>query len=345
MSRPADETLVRTCFYIGVCLVATALPVRSESNPSWWGLAPIDATAIVGIQWQNLRSSPFADAIWSELDSEIGLPPLPCLAGARQILIASPSLLAIISGSFNAVTLRAEASKIGMKPAGYQGVNLWIAKSGLSLAQLSDQLILAGSRKALDAAIDRSQAERHHYSPLVARGARYGQTDLWVVTDHLPDPLASIFVPIDVDTGMRTGGFEGYVTLGDGLTVEGALDAVSEENAAAVAEKVRESIPSLPAVAQGLDVRVDTTNVLLSLQVGQAEFDSELRGFPARAAQPVTTPRPVSAPVPPAPPVPSVAPIPPVAPIPSGPQVIRIFGLEDGPKEIVLPPPPKPDKP
>ena len=96
---------MRICFYIGLCLVTTALPARPESNPSWWGLAPMDATAIVGIQWQNLRSSPFAEAIWGELDSEIGLPPLPCLADARQILIASPALLAMISGNFNTATL------------------------------------------------------------------------------------------------------------------------------------------------------------------------------------------------------------------------------------------------
>jgi hypothetical protein len=308
----------------------------------------MDATAIVGIQWQNLRSSPFAEAIWGELDSEIGLPPLPCLADARQILIASPALLAMISGNFSTATLRAQASKIGMTPASYQGVNLWLAKSGLSIAQLSDQLLLAGSRTTLNAAIDRSLAERRHYSPLLSRAARYGQADLWVVADRLPDPLASIFVPIDVGTGVQTGGFEGYVTLANGLTLEGSLDAGSAENALAVAEKVRQSIPSLPSVAQGMDVRVDARNVFLSLEVDQAEFAAELRGSPARepqAIEPSPAPQPVAVvPAPPVPPVPPAAAVPPVAPVPAGPQVIRIFGLDEGPREIILPPV-KPDKP
>ncbi len=318
--------------------MATALPAHSESNPTWWGLAPLDATAIVGIQWQNLRSSPFAEAIWGELDSEIGLPPLPCLADARQILIASPALLAMISGNFNTATLRAQALKIGMKPASYQGVNVWLAKSGLSIAQLSDQLLLAGSRTTLNAAIDRSQAERRHYSPLLSRAARYGQADLFVVADRLPDPLASIFVPLDVETGIQAGEFEGYVTLANGLTLEASLDGGSEENAALIADKVRQSIGSLPAIAQGMDVRVEARTVLLSLEVDAAEFAAELRTSPARAPA-AQTPQPVAAVA-----VPSTPIAPTVPAAPAGPQIIRIFGLEDGPREIILPPV-KPDKP
>jgi hypothetical protein len=314
-----------------------ALPILGDSNPSWWGLAPVDATAIVGIQWQDLRGSPFAEAIRGELESEIGLPPLPCLAEARQILIASPALLAMITGNFSAATVRAQAAKLGMKPARYQGVSLWISlgKSDLSVALLSDQLMLAGSRPSLNAAIDRSLAERRHYSPLLSRAARYSQTDLWVVANRLPDPLASIFIPIDG----QTGGFEGYITMNGGLTLEASLDAESEANAEKVADGVRQSVGSLPAIAQGLKVRVDTRNVFLSLEVDEAEFAAGLRGSPVRPPLAPSEPKTVAAiPVTPAPLVP------PAPPQPAGPQVIKIFGLDDGPREIILPPV-KPDKP
>lgn len=321
------------------------MPAFCESNPSWWGLTPVDATAIVGIQWQNLRASPFAEAIWGELGSEIGLPALPCLDGARQILIASPGPIAMITGNFNGMTVRTQAAKIGMKPATYQGVVLWISagKSELSIAMLNEQLLLAGSRSALNAAIDRSLAERRHYSPLLARAARYAQTDLWVVANRLPDPLANIFVPIDA----QTGGFEGYVTLANGLTLEASVDAQSEANAQKVAQSVQQSIASLPAVAQGMEVRVDAANVLLSLKVEEAEFTAGLRGSTARVPQAPPVPREVAAaPIAPVPPIPAAAPapmVPPAPPQPAGPQVIRIIGLDDGPREIVLPPV-KPDK-
>ena len=345
---------MRFCLFLALA----ALPAGCESNPSWWGLAPMDATAIVGIQWQNLKSSPFADAVWGELESEIGLPALPCLADARQILIAQPALLAMISGSFSTATLRAQATKIGMKPASYQGVNLWIASSasGLSIAQLSDQLLLAGSRTALSAAIDRSQGDRRHHAALLSRAARYSQTDLFVVTDRLPDPLASIFVPLDLATGAQTGGFEGYVTVGDGLTLEASLDGGTAEKAAKIGENLRQSIPFLPAVARGLEVRVDATNVFLSLKVDQAQFVSELSGSATPAAPaPQVAPAPQTVAVAPMPPAPIPVPVPvpvavsipvvaPVAPVPAGPRVIRIFGLDEGPREIILSPV-KPDKP
>jgi hypothetical protein len=340
----------------GLSLVAAALPAVCESNPSWWSLAPVDATAVVGIQWQNLKSSPFADAIWGELSSDIGLPPLPCLADARQILIASPALVAMITGNFNPATVRAQAVKLGMKAATYQGVNIWLAsgKSGLGIAQLSDQLLLAGSRTALVAAVDRSLAERRHYAPVLSRAARYSRADLFVVTDRLPDPLASVFVPLDLVAGAQTGAFEGYVTVGDGLALEASLDAGAPDKAETIGTNLRQSIPLLPAVVRGLEVHVDGKNVFLSLKVEEAEFASELRA-PATAASAVPQapqtvaaaplpPAPIAAPVaPPAPVVPPALVAPPVPPVPAGPQVIRIFGLEEGPREIVLPPA-KPDK-
>ena len=102
----------------------------------------------------------------------------------------------------------------GFKPASYGGVELWIApakpRSGpptLSVARMNDQLLLIGSRKTLEATIDRSQSDTGRFiSPLLAQAARFSQTkDLWVVATQLPDPLASLFVPLDTSAK----GFEG----------------------------------------------------------------------------------------------------------------------------------------
>lgn len=306
-------------------LFLAALPALAQSHPTWWGLAPSGATAIVGIQWKTVRSSPFAEAISDQLASSIGLPRLPLLADARDILIVSPPLLVLINGNFNSVTLHTQTAKLGMKQASYQGVALWIPAdtSTLGIAQLNDQLLLAGSRAALQSAIDRSQSERRHYSPLLARAARYAEADLWVVADKLPDPLASIFVPLDVPDG--SGGFEGYATLRNGLTISASLDAGSEENAEAMAQDLQESAPSLPPIAQALEAKVDGRNVFFSLSVEIADSIEPSAAVPPQpAAQPAPPPKP--------------------EPAPTGPQVIRIFGLDDGPREIKLPPA-KPDKP
>src|SRR5271167_1002831 len=214
--------------------LATATLALGQSHPSWWTLASPEATALVGIHWDNLKQSVFADPIAAELSStgSLGFPDLPCLKEATQLLISSPGLLAIATGPFDAKTVSLQAAAAHMKPAIYNNVVLWISPGKtLSIAELSDQLMLIGLRKTLEDAVDRDAAETdRHYSPLLARAARYQSKDLWVVASQLPDPLASLFVPIETPT--KT--FEGSVSVRDGLHLEATIDAGSEDAAATV---------------------------------------------------------------------------------------------------------------
>src|SRR5205085_11468678 len=81
--------------------------LSAESHPAWWRYASPEATALVGIQWEHVRSSHFAYAIGGELTGEggLGFPDIECLKDSRQILISSPALLAIASGNFPAATV------------------------------------------------------------------------------------------------------------------------------------------------------------------------------------------------------------------------------------------------
>jgi len=303
--------------------VLTATLAIADSHPSWWNFAPPEATALVGIRWETLRQSAFAEAIRAELSSSgsLGFPDLPCLSDARQILISSPALLAIAAGNFP--DLRSQATLKGLRPAVYRGVELWISpgKTTLSVAQVSDQLLLIGLHKTLEAAIDRSLAETgRRYSPLLARAARYAQTqDLWVISTQLPDPLASLFVPLDAEARS----FEGAISVRDGLQLEAALDAGSEEAAAQVAENLRQSIPNLPGVVRGLKVTVAAENVMLTMRVNRDQLSASLRQTSV-ASPTAASPAPAAAT--------------PKAENPARPQIIRIIGLDEGPREIVLPP-------
>ena len=92
-------------------------------------------------------------------------------------------------------------------------VNLWVAPQPgqLSLALMIASALLLGSRKTLEAAIDRAtdlaakdgetqRAAVRKYTPLLARAAQFAHdADLWVVSSRLPDPLASRFVPLEVE--------------------------------------------------------------------------------------------------------------------------------------------------
>ena len=126
---------------------------------------------------------------------------LDCLKQARQIVISSPALLAMAVGDFPAATFREQAARKGLKRALYHDVEIWVTpgKETLSIARMSDQLVLLGLVKDLQDAVDRSLLEEanRRLFPLLARAAHYSQDDLWVVAARLPDPLAGLFIPID----------------------------------------------------------------------------------------------------------------------------------------------------
>ncbi len=320
--------------------MATAAFAAAQSHPSWWTYASPDATALVGMQWQNLRQSPFADAVQAELSSRgsLGFPDLDCLKQARQIVLSSPALLAIEAGVFPAALLRTQALAAGLRNVRYRNVPLWIpsqansSMSQMSVAQVSEQVVLVGSRKTLEAAIDNSLAETgRRYSPLLARAARFSQTaDLWVVSTQLPDPLASLFVPIEVETQ----GFEGALSVRDGLDVEAWMDAGSPQAAAEMAKRIRRGAQGAQVTSSG------PTQVAVSLQLTREQLSEALSPPPPthNPAPAVEAKPPVVASVPAAAPAASPAKdVPAPAPVP---QVIRILGLDGGPKEIPFPDPP-----
>ena len=173
--------------YLVTCIALFGVETASaESHPAWWRYASPDATALVGIQWEHLRTSPFAGAVSGELsgDDGLGFPDLDCLKEARQIVISSPALLAMAAGNFPAAAIREQATRKGLKRALYHEVEIWVTpgKETLSIAHMSDQLLLLGRLKNLQDAIDRSLLEEANrgFSPLLARAAHYAQDDLWV---------------------------------------------------------------------------------------------------------------------------------------------------------------------
>jgi hypothetical protein len=287
-----------------------------ESYPRAWNYIPPDSSAIVGIEWQQLRESFLADALGAELSGSgrLGFPDLACLRDSREILLAGPDLLGVASGSFPAAAVGAQATALGMRSADYDGVRMWIAPAtrGRSLAQVSDTLLLLGYRDTLEAAIDRSllTAERQS-SPLLARGAHLAATyDLWIAAAALPDPLVSVFIPVELESG----DFDGGVSVRRGLMLDARYDMATPEDAETSADYFREAVPGFHALLRGMNVIEDGNSVRLKLQVAPQELAEHLRPpEPAKAAA-------VEAKAPPA-----------------KPQSVRIVGLDDGPREFPLP--------
>ena len=295
----------------------------AESHPAWWRYASPEATALVGIQWEHLRSSPFAEAISGELsgDDGLGFPELDCLRQARQILISSPALLAMASGNFPAPVFRDQAARKGLKRALYRDVEIWVTpgKETLSIARMSDQLVLLARLKNLQDAIDRSLLEEANrgVSPLLARAAHYAQDDLWVVAAGLPDPLAGRFLPIDTPAE----GFDGGVSLENGLRLQAAFATSSEDAANQLVETLKGMLVSMPLATRGIEIGIDQNSVTLSMAMTEQQLAAGLKTAPAVVAK-TPKPEPVAAA--------------PVVAKPAAPQVIRIYGLDEGTREIVM---------
>jgi hypothetical protein len=346
----SDQIIVRPLLFLAL----TATLATAESHPSWWAYASPEATALVGIQWDNLRHSPFAAAIEAEISPSgaLGFPDLECLRQAREIVISAPAFLAAEAGSFPAATVSGQAQRQGLQRSTYRGATLWLppqaGKPGI--AQISEQLVLVGARKTLETAIDRGISETGRPdSPLLIRASLFAQTgDLWVVAARLPDPLAGLFVPLDAPASE----FLGQVSLRNGLVVQASFDAGSEKAAAEFAKGIREKAPTFPAVARGLEAAADQSRVTIALQVNSEDLTAATSA-PARAH----LPEPVSVVALAAPPEGSSGPLPddpqlgsgteqlPASPFKfeithieaSQPRIIRIFNLEGGTREITLP--------
>jgi hypothetical protein len=318
-------------------------------------------------------ASAVEDELWPDNSPAFAL---ECLKQSRQFLLASPEFLAIAYGDFPSAKLRTDATAKGFKRISYKGVDVWVAPSptAMSIAPLNSQILLIADRRTLEAAIDRMPTEKtaseggRQYSPLLARAAGFAEQDLWVVSSALPDPLASRFVPFDADASSFAGG----VSMSRGMHLEATLETSSAQAAAQLAVRLRKDINSLPSVASGIQISTDAQTVTFALDVTGEQLQSSLRPQLGAAREPEPAAKPVAAPAPPvamvavngiavpvdpvpaaavrAVAVPSIAPVlakpatPPLelreAPKPPPRQVIRIFGLDDGVREIELPPVP-----
>ncbi len=333
-------------------LLSSAALLSAQSHPSWWNHASPEATALVGIEWQSIQNTPIVEPLASELWGNMGFPDLPCLRHARQILISSPELLAL--ASVNCPSLASEAR--GFRAMKYRGIEMYFAhgKDALSIAQWNEQLVMLGAPETLQVAVDRTLDNSKDYSPLLARAAQFNGKDFWIVSSQLPDDLASRFLPLSVDAQR----FEGAVSFRKGLELRATFTASSEKEADRTAETMQKDLQDVPAILRGLQVAVQADAVVMSLDASEEQVVASIRGL-ERAPEPapaavatvkLETPRAVAmVPVeqPAAAPAKAVE-IPKENPVEKPvekekPQVVRIIGLDDGPKEFVLPPV-KPDR-
>src|SRR5207302_1886679 len=123
----------------------------------------------------------------------VALPDLECIRQSRQFLLSAPPFLAIAFGQCPAATLAAQAPARGLRRSQFKGVELWTPKNNdeLSIARLTDQVVLLALRPTLETTIEQSQSgEGRQYSSLLPHAAALAQQNVWIVTSNWKDGLA-----------------------------------------------------------------------------------------------------------------------------------------------------------
>ena len=289
-----------------LCAAACAL---AQSHPRAWGFAHPQTRTLIGMNWPVVSHSPFAPAIAGELD----FLDAEFLAGAQQLVISSYDYLVMATGQFPDATVRALAAKRGLRAAEYRNVAVLVAPKTeeLSAALITEQILLLGTWKAIEGAIDRSVAIRGREPlELLARAATLAPADFWIVCSRFPDELAASFLPL-ADGARPILGYEAAVTLRGGVALDAVFETRGAPEALRLAQSFEEIRPALPEVARGLRVGLEQAVVRVSLALSQPELARAMH-LEAPAPKPAEPPKPVVAER----------------------KVIRIVGLDDGPREI-----------
>lgn len=296
---------MKTALVAAACVLSAA----AQSHPRAWGFAHPQTRTLIGMNWPAVAHSPFAPAIAGELeflDAEL-------LAGAQQLVISSHDYLVMATGQFPDAQIRAAAARRGLRAGEYRNVPVLMAARSeeLSAALIGEQILLVGTWKAIESAIDRNVALRGR-EPLeiLARAAGLAAADFWIVCDRFPDELAAAFLPL-ADGARPIAGYEAAVTLRGGVALDAVFTTRNEADARRLAQSFEEVRPALPDVARGLRVALEEGVVRVSIAVSQVELARAMQLEPP-APKPVEAPKPVVAER----------------------KVIRIVGLDDGPREI-----------
>ncbi len=331
-----------------VKLAAFALLLASgacaQDDP--WAFVHPKATFIAGLNWQAVKNSEFAQAIRRDMASKTaGSEDMDFIDRLDFALLSVPepapgvpastskSVLAVLRGKFDLVKLHAMAAREGAKGQTYNDVELLSPSKddAAVLAIIDPMTLVVGDRQSVTLAI-RGRFHMASDSEIVRRALATSETgNIWMVFD----------APADLGTsapmlqGLKRMALAVNLHRNADLVMD--LDAQDAQHASAFAAATQMMINSqnvkmgsLKVQATGNSVRMSTTVTPEQVTAGARQFGQgfakgfDVGGFggllgmhSAKAAAPAPAEEP---------------------PLPPEKNVIKIYGLEDGVREIPVEP-------
>jgi hypothetical protein len=342
-----------------------------QSAPASWRFVYPNAKALIGINWQRIRQSPAGAMIrdkWLNGSGAAAIPGIEFLNNIDRVVVSSPGnqtnedtgdgtavepaeapLLIAVEGHFDAAKVRRLFTRLGTKPQAYDSYQVYRPQGedakDMAYVLFDSGTIVFGDAPALFAALDRSRFPAPQAEPgsIIARGAELDATyDAWLVSASLDilsnDWLGGLFR--EDQWAADAQGVEAGVQLRSGLAADVTLRFASEAAAkqmavemtrlTAVAAKDKDD-PRMRDIARNLGFSSAGPTAKITLRLSPQELEESAQAL--AVAHPLAMPTPALAA--------STAPatVAPATVAPTKPGVIRIEGLDDGPREIPYPDP------
>jgi hypothetical protein len=344
-------------------LAALLSPIvaAAQSEPALWRFVHPNAQALISIDWARIRQSPAGAMIrdtWLNSSALPAIPGLELLNDIDRVLISSPGnsssdestqqpVLIVIHGRFDPARVRQIFTHFGAKPQSYNSFQVYRPqgkdrKDGKDMAFLlfDPETILFGDSKSIFLTLDRNQfgPPSQASASLLARAAAMDPNyDFWVIMDAFEimsnDSVAALLR--GGDWASEAQGFEAGVNLRSGLAADITVRFSSDDVAKRVtteltrvtnmAARDHRSGAPMQEIAKRMKFGSDGSAAKISLRLSEQELEKSAQAFAAglKAAQSAGNAASPS----------DAAPAP--APVPTAAKsVIRIEGLDEGPREI-----------
>ncbi|HYL35032.1 MAG TPA: hypothetical protein VEV17_03860 [Bryobacteraceae bacterium] len=349
MSRPVFQLA------LAALILAPAIG-RAQSDPGLWRFVHPNAKAVISVNWSRMQQSHIGAMIREKFVDSPTAPPIPGIEFLKDIdrfLLSSPGrnpddpspdapMLIAIGGHFDLAKMRSLLARQGAKPQQFNSFQVYRPQGkdarDLAFVLFDPQTILIGDSRSVFAGLERSAfpAPPPDANSLLARAAQMESSyDAWAILNApgalASDRLTALLSGADLDE--RVQGFELGLSMRNGLAADVALGFETEAAAKkmagelskimklAVKDKLGE--PALLDLEKKLKFTSEGTQAKLTLRLTPQELEKNAQIFAASRKQ---------APA-------GVADIRPVikqspAPQPAEKKVIRIEGLDSGPREI-----------
>ncbi len=342
---------------LSICVLLLAPLVSAQTDPALLRFVPPGSKALISIDWKTLRTSHIGTLLREKFVDAPGsaIPGAEFLDDVDRCIISSsgrvagdetsePPMLVVVRGRFDLAKVRKTLAEHGAKPQLYNSIQVYRPQGknarDMAFVLLDAQTILIGDAASIFASLERgaNPSPGTEASSLLARASEMdSRYDVWALMTGLQAMANDRLMGLLAGGGSFSSeprGFEAGISLKNGLAADITFLFPNEPEARSMASEfsklmkavIKDKIggPAMLDLERKLKVTAEGGTAKISLRLTPQEFEKNARIFAATHSQPVVAAADVA---------PQAA-IP--VPVNAAPKVIRIEGLDDGPREIRL---------